>query len=151
MSIYADTNFFSFLYLEDPGSGKAEALLRQHHHPILPITWLLRVEVINSFEQAVFSGYGAAQIRIARKMAAACQQAFRDDLRDGVALRVVDVPLSQVTQTFEEIALRQTAKHGFRAYDILHVASALVLKRKSFWSFDQRANKLAKLEGLKTI
>lgn len=52
---------------------------------------------------------------------------------------------------FEEIALRHTARHGFRAYDIMHVAAALVLKCQSFWSFRKKACKLAKLEGLKII
>lgn len=35
--------------------------------------------------------------------------------------------------------------------DILHVAAALVLKCQSFWSFDKKACKLAKLEGLMVI
>ena len=34
--------------------------------------------------------------------------------------------------------------------DILHVASALLLGCDTFWSFDVKALKLAKLEGLKT-
>jgi predicted nucleic acid-binding protein len=57
--------------------------------------------------------------------------------------------LAELEQQFEELALRHTAKHGFRTYDLLHVASALVLKRDTFWSFDPKASKLAALEGLK--
>lgn len=150
MSIYADTNFFTYLYLEDAGSGVAERLISQHR-AALPITWLLRLEIINGLQQSVFSGYGAGSSRITSEHAGACQQAFRDDLRDGVALCTVELPMAEVTQLFEEISLRHTAKHGFRTYDILHVASALVLKCRTFWSFDKRAAKLAKLEGLKTI
>jgi len=40
-------------------------------------------------------------------------------------------------------------KHGFRTYDLLQVASALLLGCDTFWSFDGRARKLAKLEGMK--
>jgi predicted nucleic acid-binding protein len=49
---------------------------------------------------------------------------------------------------FRELSNRHTAKGGFRTYDILHVASALVLGCDTFWSFDAKAKKLAKLEGL---
>jgi predicted nucleic acid-binding protein len=150
MSVYADTNFYTYLYLEDVGSGIAEGLMSRHHS-VLPITWLLRLEIINGLQQAVFSGYGESQARITPEHAGACQRAFRDDLRDGVAVRSVQLPIAEVSIRFEEIALRHTAKHGFRSYDILHVASALILNCKTFWSFDKRASKLAKLEGLKTI
>lgn len=150
MSIYADTNFFTYLYLEDAGSGKADALLQQDL-PILPITWLTRLEVINAFEQSVLTGFGEAQPRVSSELAAACQQQFRDDLAQGVAMRLVNVSQAEISAKFEEIALRHTARHGFRAYDILHVAAALVLKCQSFWSFDKKACKLAKLEGLMVI
>ena len=59
--------------------------------------------------------------------------------------------MADITAKFEDLALRYTAKHGFRTYDILHVAAALVLKCQTFWSFDKKASKLAKLEGLKII
>ena len=45
---------------------------------------------------------------------------------------------------------QHTARHGFRTYDLLHVASALTLKCDGFWSFDPKASKLAALEGLET-
>ena len=51
---------------------------------------------------------------------------------------------------FEDLVHRHTARHGFRTYDILHVATALTLGCENFWSFDERANKLAALEGLQT-
>ena len=34
-------------------------------------------------------------------------------------------------------------------FDLLHVASALVLACDTFWSFDPKASKLAALEGLR--
>lgn len=150
MSIYADTNFFTYLYLEDAGSGHADALMRKNR-PILPITWLQRIEVVNAFEQSVLAGYGESQSRISPQFAAACQQQFRDDLRDAIVVKTVHVSLAELTRLFEEISMRHTAKYGFRTYDILHVASALILKCRSFWSFDKRASKLAKLEGLKVL
>ena len=46
------------------------------------------------------------------------------------------------------IARRHTARHGFRTYDLMHVASALLLGCRNFWSFDEKVRKLAALEGL---
>ncbi|MFN0128515.1 MAG: hypothetical protein ACKV19_17720 [Verrucomicrobiales bacterium] len=50
---------------------------------------------------------------------------------------------------FHTLVHRHTASEGFRTYDILHVSSALVLGCETFWSFDAKAKKLAKLERLK--
>jgi predicted nucleic acid-binding protein len=150
MSIYADTNYLTRLYLERPETDDAQELFRLHR-AVLPITWILRLEVINSFQQAVFSGFGEESSHVPIEHAAACQQHFRDDLRDGVAFQLTDSPLAEVSRLFEEIAFRWTAKHGFRAYDILHVSSALALGCTAFWSFDKRATKLAKLEGLEIM
>lgn len=150
MSVYADTNFLSYLYLNDSGSPEADRIFREAQ-PRLPVTWLLRVELINAFEQSVLSGYGETQARVTRELVGACQEWFREDLASGRALRLVEVPMAELTQRFEEIALCHTARHGFRTYDILHVASALALGCDTFWSFDLRASKLAQMEGLKTI
>lgn len=44
--------------------------------------------------------------------------------------------------------MRMPQSHGFRTYDIIHVATALALGCDTFWSFDQKARKLANLQGL---
>jgi predicted nucleic acid-binding protein len=150
VNIYADTNFFTYLYLEDAGSGKADGLMRQHR-PVFPILWLTRLEVINAFEQSVLTGFGEARARVSAELAAACQQQFRDDLSQGLAMKLVNVSQAEVSARFEDIAMRHTAKHGFRTYDILHVAAAQVLRCERFWSFDKKAVKLAKLEGMRVM
>ena len=61
-----------------------------------------------------------------------------------------DLDLALLEEAFHTLAHRHTARHGFRTYDILHVATALLLGCDTFWSFDAKAKKLAKLEGLKT-
>lgn len=148
MTIYADTNYLTRFYLDRPESEASDSLCEKHQ-PVFPITWLLRLELVNAFEQAVFTGMGTAGSRVSPNLAAACQEFFKEDLRLGIAMKMVELSMREVTTRFEEIALRHTARHGFRSYDILHVASALVLGCQEFWSFDQRACKLAKLEGLK--
>ncbi|MDP1589938.1 MAG: type II toxin-antitoxin system VapC family toxin [Prosthecobacter sp.] len=133
MSAYADTNFITRLYLERPETAQAEKVFGAEQ-PVLPIIWLTRLEVINAFEQSVLTGFGEAQARVSAELAAACQQQFRDDLTQGLALRLVNVSLAEISAKFEDISLRHTARHGFRAYDILHVAAALALKCERFWS-----------------
>lgn len=150
MKVYADTNFITRLYLERPETLAAERAFRDDL-PLLPVTWLMRLEIINAFEQVVLTGFGAASARVSAELAAACQQQFREDLAQGVALREVELAQASVAERFEEIALRHTARHGFRTYDILHVASALCLGCGQFWSFDKKASRLAALEGLETL
>ena len=124
-------------------SAQAEA------SPPLPVTWLHRLETINAFQLHVFAGKIRGQTRVTPEQAAAAQATFRTDLAYPTFLRPVQIALPELETQFEELALRHTAKHGFRTYDLLHVASALVLVRDTFWSFDPKASRLAALEGLR--
>ncbi|MBI5769186.1 MAG: hypothetical protein HZA93_15440 [Verrucomicrobia bacterium] len=69
----------------------------------------------------------------------------------GVHFREVALAPGTLVQRAGELSLRHTASHGFRAYDVAHVASALLLGCDAFWSFDAKASQLAKREGLKTL
>ena len=73
---------------------------------------------------------------------------FLDDLRHGILVHLMRIEDETLATVFEELVHRHTIKHGFRAYDIMHVASALILGCDTFWSFDTKARKLAELEGL---
>jgi predicted nucleic acid-binding protein len=151
---YADTNFFTRLYLPLPESEAAEGLVAAAHaakgEP-LPVTWLLRVEFMTALELHVFVGRQAGHIRVTPEQAAVAADTFRSDVQRGdflCAQRIVD---EELAARAEGLASRHTAKHGFRTYDLLHVAAALELGCDVFWSFDERANKLAALEGLKPV
>ncbi len=148
---YADTNCFTRLYLELDGAEKArrwvdEAVL--HSAPPLPVTWLTELELINAFQRCVFVARSEGRLRVTPEFADAAQAEFRGALAMGEFVRPAQVPYSRLKQQFEELALRHTAKHGFRTYDLLHVASALLLGCDTFWSFDLKARDLAVLEGL---
>ncbi len=151
MKAYADSNFFTRLYLPTPGSPVATALFlaaREMNWP-LPITWLHRAEVVNALELNVFTSQFRGQTRISTQNAAIAQATFREDVRRSDFLRVAPLAPEKLQETFEELSLRHTARHGFRTYDILHVASALLLECDTFWSFDAKACRLADLEGMK--
>jgi predicted nucleic acid-binding protein len=49
-----------------------------------------------------------------------------------------------------DLARRYGPKLGMRTLDTLHVACAIELKAKRFWTFDERQAKLAKTAGLKS-
>ena len=82
------------------------------------------------------------------EQAAVALATFRDDLKDGKFLRLARPDTARLEALVEETALRHTARNGFRTYDILHVATAVILGCDTFFSFDVRAKKLAELEGL---
>lgn len=152
MKPYADTNFFSRLYLALAETTEAARLLetaRAEASPPLPVTWVHRLETLNAFQLHVFTGKSSGQTRVTPEQAAAAYAMFRTDLAQPTFLRPVPLALPELEAQFEELALRHTAKHGFRTYDLLHVASALVLDCDTFWSFDLKASGLASLEGLR--
>lgn len=152
MKPYADTNFFSRFYLRLTESDQIVGLLdeaRAVGSAPLPVTWLHRIEIVNAFQLYVFAGLVRGQTRVTPEQAAAAHATFRADLAQPTYLRSVQMDLPKLEAQFEELALRHTARHGFRTYDLVHVASALVLVCDTFWSFDPKASRLAGLEGLR--
>ncbi|MBM3832475.1 MAG: type II toxin-antitoxin system VapC family toxin [Verrucomicrobia bacterium] len=154
MKPYADTNFLTRCYLlTDQLPAPAAQIERLNTEGLrLPVIWLHRLEVPNAFELHVFASRTLGQTRVTPETAAAANTRFEDDCRDPASfLRQTIVTQSDLERQFQELSLRHTAKHGFRTYDLLHVTSALLLNCDTFWSFDPKANKLAKLEGLATL
>jgi predicted nucleic acid-binding protein len=154
MKAYADSNFLVRLHLASSGFEEATGLVERLHRrrdPALPVTWLHRAEVANAFQYHVFLSRQGLDVRVTPESAMAAQACFDDDLASGTYVVAVNVPTSDLEVRFLELSQRHTAKHGFRTYDLLHVASALLLGCETFWSFDQKANRLAGLEGLKIL
>jgi predicted nucleic acid-binding protein len=65
------------------------------------------------------------------------------------AVVIAAVDWSDVHHIAERLSSRYTAAGGFRAFDLLHVATALHLEARNFLSFDERQRKAARNEGLK--
>lgn len=117
----------------------------------IPVTWLIQVELANALQQAVFLGRQGTQPHVGPQRADVARARFDEWLAEGVHFATVPLATAELAQEARRISLRHTARHGFRAYDVLHVASAVLLKRDAFWSFDTKATQLAKLEGLRTL
>lgn len=152
MIAYADTNLLTRIYLRQ--NDTEEALLfvekmKSDGTALFPITWLHRVEFNNALQLHVFSARDTRQLFVSPEQAASAQANFRSDLECESFVQPKTISLQDLEHQAEELALRHTARHGFRTYDLLHVASALILKCDTFWSFDLKASKLAALEGLK--
>ena len=152
MKPYADTNFLFRLYLKYPDSELALAKAEQatQRGQTLPITWLLRLELCNAFQLGVFQGRSPEQTRVTTEQAGVAWAEFRDEQTRAGRFRAAAVGTMELERQFEELSLRHSARHGFRTYDLIHVASALLLGCDTFWTFDAKAARLAALEGLKT-
>ena len=140
MSIYADTSFLVSLYLPDRHSAEAEQ--RMASKPRIWFSPLHRAEWMHAVSQHVF------RKEITALEARRAQAELHRDLEDGLWLKV-NLPES-VWGTCAELARRHGPRLGVRTLDSLHVAAALELGAKAFWTFDERQAKLAQAESLQT-
>lgn len=154
MALYCDTNLLIRLYVELPDSAVALQRLVQHRRrgdARIPVTWLHQLETFNAFEQLVFLTRHGHGNRMTPEKAAVAAAQFDEDLTAGHGLEYTPLPAHDLIKQTRALAQRHTAKHGFRAYDVAHVATALILQCEEFWSFDAKASQLAALEGLKVL
>lgn len=140
MTICTDTSFIVSYYLQDIHSPEADR--RMKAGPSLWVTPLNRTEFAHALHQYVF--------RSATTLAESSLvwQDFEDDCSNGV-WNEINLPES-VWERSIDLARRHGPKLGVRTLDSLHVACALELKARRFWTFDERQAKLAKTVGLNT-
>ena len=151
MRPYADTNFFTRRLLPLPGNEAAAALASEGARAgmeRLPVTWLLEIELANAIEHCVFTSRTSGQFRVSPEAAGAAHALFAEDLARADFLIAAPLDVNDLKDTARELALRHTARSGFRTYDLLHVAAALLLGCDTVWSFDVKARSLARAEGL---
>ena len=141
MSIYADSSFFVSVYLEDSHTNTAI-----QHLSLRPAVWLTPfhiAEVTHAIAQQVF------QRRLSPANAELAYKDFELD-RVGGLWQSVSLPESAFPIA-TSLAREHVARLGTRTLDSLHVACALELGAKQFWTFDERQAKLAKAAGLKVL
>jgi predicted nucleic acid-binding protein len=140
LSIYADSSFLLSPYVQD--SHKAEFLKRIATRPAVWLTPLNRAEIANGIFLHIFYKTLKADA------AANAWSEFQHDVRAGVWIPV-ELP-SNTWMRCTELARRYSPSLGVRTLDSLHVACALELRAKKFWTFDERQAKLAEAVGLDT-
>ncbi len=140
MNVYADSSFLLSLYSVDAHSEVAAAVAAKYQ-PLFLLTPLLEAEFANAIELGIFFG------RYSTREAKAVREQFRAHIGSGLFLvRELNPEAYELART---LSRRHTAKVGTRSLDVLHVASALLLRPDSFLSFDERQRKLARAEGLR--
>ena len=117
----------------------------------LPVTDIARFEIRNAIEMMAYQSRTGNAPRITAEIASPAHGDFDSDLAAGTLIRAHPLSFADIESEYDSLVRRYTAKHGFRTYDVIHVASALKLKCRRFLSFDGKANALAKLVGLKTV
>jgi len=141
MVAFADTGFIASLYLEESTSKAADAALGTKRVP-LPLTPLAALELRNAFNRAV------QRQRITAAQRDALWQDVEADLASGF-LVLTPVAADELHHKARQLSDRYTPTLGTRSLDLLHVAAALVLEARVFFSFDDRQRKAAASEGLK--
>jgi predicted nucleic acid-binding protein len=140
MVAFADTGFIASLYLKESTSAQARAAV-QAMSLSLPLTPLAMLELRNAFNRAVHR----------QRLTAAQRDALWQDVEADIAsgfLAPVPVPPGPLHDTARRLSDRYTPVLGTRSLDLLHVAAALALEAKVFFSFDDRQRKAAASEGL---
>lgn len=140
MIVTADASFLVSLYGVDVNTPAARRWMAANAEPLL-LTEALRFETENALRLACFRG---------RITVAELAQALADIERDLVQDILIAAPLSAELHWDEcrRISATHTLATGSRAYDITHVAAAVLLKAETFLSFDGRQRTLAALVGL---
>ena len=141
MKAYADTSFLVSLYTPDANSGSAAAQMK-NLRAVIFLTPFGELELRNALELRIFRG------ELTPSEVEAARAALREDVEKGIyAIR----PFPEAAcERAKEMAHKRTARLGTRTLDIMHVASALILRADVLYSFDRNQRKLARAEGLKT-
>ena len=149
MIAYPDTSFLCALYIQQVTSREAARFFAAMDEA-LPVSPILLYEFRQSVRLQVFlhskdksKGYGKTE-------ANAALAALQANIGSG-ALVIVPADWADVYAIAERLSAQHTPALGHRAFDILHVATALHLGAREFLSFDRRQRKLAMAEGLKAF
>lgn len=142
MSAYADTSFLVSLYILDANSAQAADRMQRMQLPVI-VTQFSELELINALQLRLFRReLPPAKIR-------AAYATFREDVAGGI---LSFIPTSDAIYTeARRISRRWTRTLGTRTLDVIHVASALVLRADAFHTFDERQRKLARAVKLTAL
>jgi predicted nucleic acid-binding protein len=140
MVIYCDTSFLFSLYGNDGHTSRAVAWMASCTDP-------LRLNLLTQYEFANALRFAEFRKALKKGEAAQCHAGFDNALACGRVI-VETSNLADVVAEAQRLSATRTLRGGHRGFDILHVASALVLGADRFLTFDANQKKLAEAEGL---
>ena len=136
----ADTSFLFSLYGNDAHTEKAIHWLRGHRHA-LTLTSFAEFELGNAFRFAEFKSF------LPSGKAESYWEDYLEDKRQGrVVLEMCN--LSHVLEEANRLSTLWTRTGGHRSFDILHVASGVILHAAHFLTFDHNQAGLARRLGM---
>lgn len=136
----ADTSFLFSLYGNDVHTPRAVAWMKLQR-TVLTLSVLSGYELGNALRFAEF------RKGIAPREAALFWAQFEADRASG-RLRIQVCNLAEVIDEANRLSATHTLTGGHRGFDILHVATSLIVKAQQFLTFDGNQKKLAEAEGL---
>lgn len=148
MSDFFETSFLCAAYREQENSAEADGILGSlpHGAPLSPL-------VVFEFENSLRLQSGLFALDRSKgfsgRVAEKTREDFRSDIESGI-WRIAPVDWAQVIAMSGNLSAKHAAGGLNRAMDILHVATALQLGNRRFFTFDRRQSELAKAAGLKT-
>jgi len=140
MVIAADTSFLFSLYGNDEHTSSAIRLLRARHHA-LSLTTLNEFELANALRFSEFKSF------LPSGSAAAYWDNFLEDKRQERVI-TLQCNLSEILEEAMQLSGRWTLKNGHRSFDILHVASGVLIQATHFLTFDKNQARLARKAGM---
>ena len=142
MVAFADTGFIASLYLKESTSSAGAGSASKPRQSFCRSRPLAMLELRNAFNRSV------QRQRITTAQRDALWQDVEADIASGF-LVPTPVASDELHKKARQLSDRHTPTLGTRSLDLLHVAAALVLEAKEFFSFDDRQRKAAASEGLK--
>ena len=143
MTIYLDSSALAKLYvIEEDSAAVARFVTRRRKS--LPVSLLHELELKNGLRLKAF------RREAHRNAIGAALRHLDEDFASGILIR----PPLDWPEVFEAAGLlsdRYAATLGCRPLDLLHVASAKILKAQGFLTFDKRQATLARKAGLKLV
>jgi predicted nucleic acid-binding protein len=140
---YFDTGVALKLVIEEPLSGRVRAFVRKRHTAV-PFSLLMEVEIENALHALRYRN------AITDHQLAGARSLLAEMTAEGRFL-VVDLSLDRIASETLSLAPLVTVKSGCRTLDLMHVATAKLLKSDAFVSTDRRQIKAARLCGMRTI
>lgn len=134
-TVVADTSFLISLFGNDAHTGAAQNWAVHSRQPIA-------VSAFNRYELENALRFAAFRRAITLAEALSSISAFVSDLKSG-NIRLVPCDLSAVVAEALRLSELYTIHGGHRSFDILHVATACVLKASTFLTFDANQRRLA--------
>lgn len=139
---YADSSFVVSLYRTTEGiSERARREIKLVPHPVI-LSPLSLLEIRNAFNM----GIGRGEIGVPDREAV---MADIDRQIEAGFFRMVDVSQTDIYTKARELSDRHTPTILTRSLDLMHVATALLVKASVFLSTDSRQRQAAMAEGLK--